>query len=194
MKMNKRTASQCIFLVMALALLLLPSVASAADIGQTKIDKGQDMFAQAGIKSGDICTIYYTQDGAIDKIVKGTPDGVKVETQVLSADSALISSLNPCSSTQHPISAGLYVPWNPWDRGPTIYCDRIYFLVTITANCRTFFGMYNVNGNYATGQYFLNPPNQTVSYTIIAWNDYWKHQVSYDSSSPVDYVTGYSYY
>ena len=190
--MHIRTALYCLTLVMIMALLIPSGVVLATDADGTKITEGPDMFANAGIKPGDTCTIYYTDDGAIDKIVKGVPYGVKVNLQIIPVDR--VSTGNNQTRSQVPIDNYLTYPSNPHETGPSRYCYRIYYQVLISAGCQTFFGMYNTSGNYATGQY-VGPYGARFQVTgyITAWNDYWKHRISYYGGS-TNHVTGYSDY
>ena len=170
-----------------------PSFHSSQNLHKRLYSTGEaDIFHDAGIKSGDTCTIYYANDGSIEKIVKGVPDGVKIDLR--ESPSTQVSPGSNQTRSQVPINNYLTYPLNPHDMGPSRSCSQIYYMVRISADCQTFFGMHNTSGNYAVGQYVGPYDEDTqITGTIYASSDYWKHRISYYGGS-TNHVVGYSDY
>jgi len=181
-----RLALPCFPLILVLALLIPSSGVLADDVNVTE---GPDVFTAAGIEPGEPLTIYYKDNGEIDRIVKGVPKGVKVGLEVAKEYEAPSGARG-----SYDWIAERLKPGNPRYRGPTRYCDQIYYRVQISANCQTWFGMYNTGGNYSVGTY-VGPYDESteVDLSIYAWDDNWKDEIAYWGPL-TNNVNGFAYY
>jgi hypothetical protein len=183
--MRIKTLLGCFALILALVFAIPANVSAAS--GDKVVTPG--ILAAAGIKSGDIFTIYYNADGSISKIVKGSPNGIKIDSQI----NEMPTRVSPMSSPDRytinsPISSGAY------DRGGVTYqTSLIYYAASISANCAVAFGGYNMTLNYFTGQYFGPYTSTTnVNYSFRASLDNWRYEVYNDGPNTL-YIAGSAY-
>ena len=181
--MRFRTILSCLVVILALA-VIIPANVIAADQEKTA---NSDIFAAAGIKSGDTFTIYYDNERSVSKIVKGTPKGITINT------------LNSKFSVSPKSSPDRYTISSPidqydYDRGSVAYTTtHIYYDAWVSPGCSIAFGAYNVSGNYFTGQYYgpySVDTHKYINFTMPSSN--WKYQV-YNGGPDTLYITGSAY-
>ncbi len=182
--MRLRTILSCLVLVLVLVVAIIPAnVVAASDENAVN----SNIFAAAGIKSGETFTIYFNVDGSISKFVKGAPKSATIDSQALEK----LPQYAPLSDISYtilsPISSGSY------SRGTVPYTTtHIYYHDIISAGCSVAFGAYNVTYYYFTGTYLGPYDNDT--WVTHDWygsqgSGDWEYEV-YNGGPSTCYITG----
>lgn len=166
--MRFKSYLSCLVLVIVLVVALPASVVTANGEEAVSID----MLAAAGIRSGDTFTIYYNDDGSILEIIKGTPNGVLVDSQF---DDRIPQQTK--SYTEYDVKRQILS--GQYDRGTVSYTTtHIYYYGYISRDCEVAFGAYNVTYNYFTG--LIRGAYDETTGISVDWygsSDTWKYEV-----------------